>query len=253
LALAIDKKRLIEKITRGGEKVADHYVPSGVANYESPLGLGYNPEKARLLLAQAGYPRGSNFPSFRYLYNSNGRSHEQIAVELQQMWSAELGIRMELRKLEWKVYLQAQAALDYELCRSSWIGDYNDANTFLDMFMSNNGNNRTGWKNDQYDTLMRKANMEVDSLARAKLLQAAETLLIMDELPIVPLYFYVGCSYFDPNKIQGIYFNIRDEHPIRAIHRPGDRQARTQKSVANGMQRSDGQFSDLVRSRPISN
>ena len=85
--------------------------------------------------------------------------HENIAVELQQMWRDELGIKMDLRPdRDAKVYLGAQARLDYELSRSSWIGDYNDANTFLGMFISDDGNNRTGWKNAQYDALIRAAN-----------------------------------------------------------------------------------------------
>jgi oligopeptide transport system substrate-binding protein len=219
LALAIDKQRLVKKITRGREKAAEHYVPFGVANYQSPPGLGHDPERARQLLAESGYPKGLGFPSFHYVYNSNGKNNEQIAVELQQMWKQELGIQTELRKLEWKVYLRAQFSLDYDLCRSSWIGDYDDPTTFLDLFMSNNGNNRTGWKNPRYDTLMREASMEVDTQARERILQAAEAVLIKDELPIVPLYFYAGCNYFDPNTIDGIYLNIRDEHPIRAIRK----------------------------------
>ncbi|MEO8429058.1 MAG: peptide ABC transporter substrate-binding protein [Verrucomicrobiota bacterium] len=218
LAMAIDKKRFVEKITRAGEKAADHYVPAGVENYASPAGLGYDPEKARALLAEAGYPGGRGFPLIHYLYNSNGKTHEQIAVELQQMWKQELGIDLTLRKLEWKVFLRAQYTLDYDTCRSSWIGDYNDPNTFLDMFMSNNGNNRTGWKNEPYDGLMRRANALTDVQERMKLLQAAETILVRDEAPIVPLYFYVGINYFT-NTIKGIFFNIRDEHPIRTIRK----------------------------------
>jgi hypothetical protein len=124
-----------------------------------------------------------------------------------------------LRKLEWKVFLRAQYTLDYDTCRSSWIGDYNDPNTFLDMFMSNNGNNRTGWKNERYDELMRRANVLTDVQERMKLLQAAETILVRDEAPIVPLYFYVGINYFDSNRVRGIFFNIRDEHPIRTIRK----------------------------------
>jgi ABC-type oligopeptide transport system substrate-binding subunit len=85
--------------------------------------------------------------------------------------------------------------------------------------MSNNGNNRTGWKNERYDGLMRRANAQADLQERKKLLQAAETILIRDEAPIVPLYFYVGINYFDTNTIKGIFFNIRDEHPIRTIRK----------------------------------
>jgi oligopeptide transport system substrate-binding protein len=87
--------------------------------------------------------------------------------------------------------------------------------------MSNNGNNRTGWKNPEYDRLMREANSTVDLKAREKLLQKAETLLIKEELPIVPLFVYAGLEYYDPARITGIFPNIRQEHPIRSIHNKG--------------------------------
>jgi oligopeptide transport system substrate-binding protein len=85
------------------------------------------------------------------------------------------------------------------------------------MFMSNNGNNRTGWKNARYDELMREANAEPDVKKREKLLQQAETILIHDEVPIVPLYIYVNTEMYHPEKIHGVYPNIRGEHPVRAI------------------------------------
>jgi len=216
MALAIDKRRLVEKITRAGEKIASHLVPPGVANYRSPEGLGYDPELARKLLAEAGFPGGQGFPRVDYMFNSV-KTHEKIAVELQEMWARELGIQIELRNLEWKVFLQAQSRLEFGLSRSSWIGDYNDPNTFLDMFMSNNGNNRTGWKSERYDNLMREANGQLDPKEREKILQQAELLLIRDELPIAPLFFYVGIEYYDTSKVSGIFSNIRAEHPVRTI------------------------------------
>jgi oligopeptide transport system substrate-binding protein len=218
LALAVDKERIVEKITRAGEKVASHLTPKGTPNYEPPEGLGYDPEQARRLLAEAGYPEGKGFPTVRYLSNS-AQLHEQIAVELQAMWRKELGINMELRQVEWKVYLADQSLLNYDLSRSSWIGDYNDPNTFLDMFMSNNGNNRTGWKNEQYDQLVRQGNLQTDPKKREKFLQEAERLLVREALPIVPLYFYVGVNFFDPQKIEGLHQNILDDHPINAIRK----------------------------------
>ena len=187
LALAVDKKRIVEKITKG----------------------------------EAGYPGGKGFPPFQYLFNASAgggsKIHEKVAVELQQMWRDGLGINMELRQTEWTAYLSAQSQLDYDLSRSSWIGDYDDANTFLGMFTSNDGNNRTGWKNPRYDELIRNANDEPDLQAREKLFQQAETLLVHDEPPIIPLYFYVGINYFDTNKIQGICPNILDNHPLQYI------------------------------------
>jgi oligopeptide transport system substrate-binding protein len=218
LALVIDKRRIVERITRSGEKVASHLTPDGVARYEPPAGLGHDPEAGRRLLAEAGFPGGRGFPVFRYLL-INPTVEQQIAVELQAMWQKELGIHAELRQNEMKVYQALQTALDYDVSRSSWIGDYNDANTFLELFTSNNGNNRTGWKSPRYDELMRAANAGLDVKKRAALLREAETLLVRDELPIVPIYFYAGINFFDPDKIEGVAQNLLDEHPIQAIRR----------------------------------
>jgi oligopeptide transport system substrate-binding protein len=225
LALAIDKQLIVKKITRAGEKIASHLVPPGTANYTSPDGLGYDPALARKLLAEAGYPGGRGFPRFEYLFNAaaggGDKIHENIAIELQQMWRDQLGIQMDLRQVETKVFWGMQARLDYEVSRSSWIGDYDDANTFLGMFTSDNGNNNTGWKNARYDELISEANQQTDVKKREKLFQQAETILVRDEVPIIPLYFYVGVNYFDTNKIQGIYENVLDDHPLNYIRKVG--------------------------------
>ncbi len=223
LAMAVDKKRIVEKITRGGEQTASHFVPHGTANYISPEGLDYDPAAARKLLAAAGYPGGKNFPRFQYIFNASAggsaKIHENVAIELQQMWRDELGIQMDLRQMEWTAYLSAQSQLDYDLSRSSWTGDYDDANTFLGMFVSNDGNNRTGWKRQKYDELIQAANEEPDLQKRKVFFQQAEKILVHDDPPIIPLYFYAGINYFNTNKIQGIYENILDNHPLQYIRK----------------------------------
>src|SRR5690606_33800488 len=154
-ALATDKRRIVEKLTNGAEKPANNFVPLGVANYTSPTGLGFDPEQARRLLAEAGYPDGKGFPRMQYTFFSasgrGSRMHGKVAVELQQMWRDELGVEIELRQIERKIFYAMQSRLEFDLSTSSWIGDYNDANTFLDLFVSTSGNNRTGWKNERYD------------------------------------------------------------------------------------------------------
>lgn len=225
LGMAIDRKRIVEKITRGGELPATFFVPPGLTNYTSPEGLAFDPEKARQLLAEAGFPDGQGFPRIDYTFRSS-RDDEKIAVELKEMWKRELNLDVGLRGVEHKVWLRLQGQLDYDLIRSSWVGDYNDPNTFLDMFMSGNPNNRTGWKSAQYDDLMRRANSLADAKERARLLHLAEKLLIAEDAPIVPIYIYNGFSFWDPQKISGIYLNIRDEHPVHAIRRLAPRNKR---------------------------
>ncbi len=224
LALCVDRQRIVDRIVRAGN-VASTLVPPQTANYAPVQGLPPNPELARKLLAEAGYPGGQGFRAFEYLFNTS-ELHKQIAVELREMWKRELGITMELKQTEWKVYLANQSGLQFDLTRSSWIGDYNDPNTFLDMFMSNNGNNRTGWKSERYDELMRTGNAQVEKARRAELLAQAERLLVVDELPIVPLYFYQGVIFYDPNKLGGIWGNVLDEHPVWSIYRK-DKPAQT--------------------------
>ena len=221
LALAIDKDRLVTKLTKAGERIASHFTPDGVANYEPPVGLGYDPKEARRLLAEAGYPDGKGFPRFQYTFDTSAvgaaKLNAKIAVELQQMWRDALGVEMELRQMERKIFFNAQSRLDYQVSRSSWVADYNDANTFLDIFLSDSGNNRTGWKNTRYDELIHEANRQTDKQKRAALFREAETILVRDEVPIVPLYFYTGINFYDPNRIEGIYPNILDLHPLNAI------------------------------------
>jgi len=220
-ALATDRERIVQRLTKGGEKAAYHFVPEGTAHYQSPRGVGYDPAAGRKLLAEAGYPDGKGFPRLQYTFysaSSGGPNLQgQIAVELQAMWRQGLGVDIELRQVERKIFYSAQSQLDYDLSASSWIGDYNDPNTFMDLFTSNSGNNRTGWKNPRYDQLIQQANVQNDAQRRADLFREAEKLLVDQEAPIVPMYFYAGFNYFDPVKIHGIYQNILDEHPMQYI------------------------------------
>ena len=218
-AMVIDRDRIVQKITQAGEPPAYSFTPPGTASgYQPPKMFGRDVQKARQLLADAGYPGGKGFPTVTYLYDSK-KLNEDIAVELQNMLSDALGVHIELEKQEWKVYLNSLSRLDYDFARSSWVGDYNDPNTFIDCFVSGGGNNRTGWRNKEYDDLVSAAALEPDNARRSQILQRAEDILLNQGTPICPLYYYVGIQIYDAQKFGGIEPNLLDEHPFREMYR----------------------------------
>jgi oligopeptide transport system substrate-binding protein len=217
-SLAVDKERIVSKITRAGELPAPGFVPPGIPGYTGTAGLGHDPDAARRALAEAGFPGGRGFPLVNYLY-SKSELNEAVAVELQSMWRDVLGVNVNLVRQEWKVYLNSLSLLDYDIARSSWVGDYPDPNTFLDMFVTGGGNNRTGWSSPEYDRLIADAARELVPGKRLDILRQAEDLLVQSAVPVAPIYYYVGIQLYDPLRFGGIRPNVLDEHPLRSIFR----------------------------------
>jgi oligopeptide transport system substrate-binding protein len=213
LNLALNKREICQAITRGGEVPARSLVPP-IAGYEAPLCDDYDVGRARELLAEAGYPGGRGMPPVEIMFNT-AESHRTIAEKIQSDWKTNLGIDVELKQQEWGVYLASVRALDYWIVRAGWIADYADPNTFLDMFVTGGENNQTGWANEQYDELIARAAEQVDLVERAKTLAAAEAIL-MDELPIIPIYFYVSTNLVRPY-VKNFYANAQDIHPLPTL------------------------------------
>ena len=215
---AIDRARITEKITQLGEQPAYGLTPPGAGahGYTPPPGLEFDPVKARALLAEAGYPDGKGLPRIEYLYFPK-TVETNIAVELQSMWREHLGVPVQIVKQEWKIYLASMKALQYQMCRSSWVGDYNDPNTFLEMFTSASGNNRTGWKSDAYDRLIAQAAALADPDQRKAAFAQAERLLCATDTVILPIYYYVGVQFYHPDRLTGLRPNLIDDHPFRCM------------------------------------
>ena len=220
LAMAINKREIVEGVTRAGEVPARSFVPPVIKryepfqDYETALAGDFNPDEARRLLAKAGFPGGRGFPKMSILYNSN-ETHQKIAELIQRQWKENLGIDFEPENQEWNAYLSAERKLQYWVDRAGWVGDYIDPNTFLDMFVTGGGNNRTGWGNPRYDQLIADAAREIDPKRRVRILHNAEAIL-MDELPIIPLYYFVATNMVRPY-VHGFYGNVLDDHPLKWI------------------------------------
>ena len=218
LTLVLDRDRIVNAVTRLGEVPAFAITPPGTGdNYQPPAGLHPDIAEAKRLLAEAGFPDGRGFPVLSFLYPSKFPSDRGIAVELQSMWQRHLGITVALTSEEYKTYLDSQKKVDYDVCRSSWVGDYNDPNTFLDMFLTTSGNNRTGWASAAYDVLISQAAAEADATKRYAILKQAETQLIETECVVAPVYHYVGVQFYQPEFLGGVEANLIDEHPLRCM------------------------------------
>jgi len=214
LAMALDRREIVETVTRMGQVPALSLVPPGLRGYEPAECAAENVAEAQRLLAAAGFPGGRGFPTIEILYNTQD-AHKAIAELIQDRWKRTLGIDVGLRNQEWGVYLDTVRQLKFDVARASWIGDYADPNTFLDMFMTDNENNQTGWGNAEYDRLVEQATAEGDAPKRMAMLHDAEAIL-MRELPIIPLYFYVSRDMVRPY-VRGFHHNLRDEHPLWAL------------------------------------
>jgi oligopeptide transport system substrate-binding protein len=176
--------------------------------------LPYDPQAARTLLAEAGFPGGAGFPKLQILYNT-ADIHKAVAEVIQRQWRANLGINLELKNLEFKVHLDAIHKMEYDIARSGWTGDYPDPNTFVDMFVKDGVQNETGWSDPKYDALIEAAAKEADSQARLKMLYDAEAILI-EGAPIVPLYYSVSLNMVQP-RVKHFYKNLQDIHPLNVL------------------------------------
>lgn len=198
LALAINREALVTNITKGEQEPALGYVPSTIDGFESDRGYFADAdfEGAKEYLAKGLEELGLSDPSEVTVGISinTSEAHSAIAQFIQEGWASNLGINVEIDNSEWQVYLDKLSALDYQVGRLGWIADYNDASSFLGMYDSvENGNNDTGWGNEEYSALLKEAELETDLSARTELLKQAEAIMIED-MPVIPIYFYTNLS-----------------------------------------------------------
>jgi oligopeptide transport system substrate-binding protein len=216
LGMTINRDQLVSQITKGGQIPAYTITPPGTMGYYPESDLTFDPEAAKKLLAEAGYPNGEGFPTTEILYNTS-EGHRKIAVALQQMWKKHLNIDVVLLNQEWKVYLDTVSNHHYEIARAGWIGDYVDPNNFLDMFLCNGGNNRTRWCNPEYDQIILQQVPKAKShQQRLALFQQAENILL-EEMPVIPIYIYTSNNLVHPT-VKNFGRNILNQANYREMY-----------------------------------
>lgn len=214
LSLSIDRKRIVESILRGGERVAYGFVPAGLSGYEPEKRTVYDPERARELLAEAGYPAGEGFPVVEYLYNTSD-NHRKIAEAIQGMWREELGVDISLANKEWKVYLDTTNNMNYDISRAGWVGSLYPF-SFLQNLLSVSANNETGYKDPEYDSLLYGSIGEFDAETRYAMLREAESRML-NSFPVVPLYWYTNTYLINP-RVRNWNPKLVDQRPFKLVY-----------------------------------
>ncbi|TRY26737.1 peptide ABC transporter substrate-binding protein [Brevibacillus sp. LEMMJ03] len=210
-AMALDRKLITESVSMGGETPAYAMVPDGVVTAtgsdfrkEKPEYFAYDPQEAKRLLEEGMKEEGwTSFPETTLMYNT-AENHKKIAQAVQEMISKNLGVELKLQNQEWKVYLDTTKQKNYQMARMGWLPAVVDPSFSLDYYLGDSPNNRTGWVNKEYDSLMAAAKVEQDPQKRNDLLHRAEDIL-MDEMPFIPVYFYMQ-NYLVKPDIHGLYF-----------------------------------------------
>ena len=215
LSLALDRRTIVEKVAVGNESPANSFTPpQPEIGFMLDTELHFDPARARALLAEAGYPGGQGIRPLELLYNTS-EGHRKVAEGVQEMWRQHLGIDVRLLNQDWKVYLQKQRELQYDISRAGWIGDYEDPNTFLDIMVTDRGNNETGWSNREYDRLVARAASQRGA-KRIQTLLRAERILMQDR-PVLPLYVYTT-KYLKHPDVKGWHANLLDNHPPKHLY-----------------------------------
>lgn len=242
LALGIRREKL-PKILHGGQIPSAQYVPgtpisqlneadralcgvkpdqpgvvmivrAGKLCYVPPLGLSFDLKRAKAELAKARQELGDAFPgSLTLRYNTGNEGHKHIAEYIQSEWQNNLGLNIALETQEWKTFLKATAAGEYEIARMGNIGNYPDPESeFLTLFKCKSPDNRSKWCNQEFERLFKQAEATADRKKRLQIIGEAERVMINDA-PIIPLYVYTQHHLHKPY-VRDLSINFPDKPPL---------------------------------------
>lgn len=201
LSWSIDRKVIAEKVLGTGEKPAWHFTPDVTAGFKPlPTFMQQHDQntlnaQAKALLTSAGYGPGKPL-KLELLYNTS-ESHQKIAIAVASMWKKNLGVDVTLENQEWKTYIDSRNSGNFDVIRASWVGDYNEPSTFLNLLTSGNSSNISRFSNADYDAVIAKASKETNDQARNSDYNRAEQILA-EQTPIAPIYQYTNGRLIKP-------------------------------------------------------
>ncbi|MGY3115929.1 oligopeptide transport system substrate-binding protein [Pantoea eucalypti] len=201
LSWSIDRNVIADKVLGTGEKPAWHFTPDVTAGFKPlPTFMQQHDQnalnaQAKSLLAAAGYGPGKPL-KLKLLYNTS-ESHQKIAIAVASMWKKNLGVDVTLENQEWKTYIDSRNSGNFDVIRASWVGDYNEPSTFLNLLTSGNSSNIARFNNADYDAVVAKASRETSEQARNSDYNRAEQILV-GQAPIAPIYQYTNGRLIKP-------------------------------------------------------
>ncbi|MCD2308889.1 peptide ABC transporter substrate-binding protein [Borreliella burgdorferi] len=211
ISLAIDRETLTKVVLKGSSDPTRNLTPKfDDYSYGKNLIL-FDPENAKKLLAEAGYPDGKGFPTLKYKI-SEGRP--TTAEFLQEQFKKILNINLEIENEEWTTFLGSRRTGNYQMSSVGWIGDYFDPLTFLDSLFTTENHFLGAYKysNKEYDALIKKSNFELDPIKRQDILRQAEEIIAEKDFPMAPLYIPKSHYLFRNDKWTGWVPNIAESY-----------------------------------------
>lgn len=213
-AIGFNREQVVRNVLQLTEKPAFGMVPYGIP-YATKPGKNFRdvvPEPfkedvaaAKKLLAEAGYPDGNGLPPIT-LTVMNNQSNKDAAQAMQAMWKKNLGVEVTIQTWESKVYWDEMSNGNFQVMRDGWTGDYPDPMTNLDLFESSQTFDDNRWVNEEYDRLLAENRKITDQQKRMDNFAKAEKIL-MDEMPVFPLYYYTD-TFISKPKVKGVTKNF---------------------------------------------
>ncbi|HWQ08921.1 MAG TPA: peptide ABC transporter substrate-binding protein, partial [Holophaga sp.] len=217
LSMALDRTRVCEQVAGTGQMPTTDFVPP-MPGFQLSTGSGYDPEGARRLLAEAGFPGGKGFPKFTVTYNAYVL-HEQVAEWVAAQWKEVLGIQARLESLGWDIYRMRRLAHDFDICRAGWRATLAEPTEFLRPFRRDGEDNASRYASADVDALLDRATGLPLGAARDQVLREAAQDVVDRDQAVIPLFFYPAQDLIDLDRWEGWFPNTMGVHPWTSIRR----------------------------------